>query len=333
MANAEPAHVLAASPRAGAPRLSVVIVNFNTREQTLDCIRSVRASAPAGTEVIVVDNGSSDGSVTAIAGDSPGVIIDPTGENLGFARGVNRGVAQATGDYVLLLNSDATVLTGSLEALVTFARQHPHYGVYGGRTLHADGSLNPSSCWGAPTLWSLSSFALGLSTAFHGSRLFDPESLGTWKRDTVREVPVVSGCLLLTRRDDWLRLGGMDETFFLYAEDVEFSLRAAAHGLRPVIVPDAVITHAIGGSTGSRGVKMCMIMAGKVTLLRKSWAPRRASIGIALLAAGVLLRAVIERATKRQGGMWTTVWTRRQDWLSGYPSARTTLFGLPIDAS
>lgn len=309
--------------------LSVIIVSYNTREDTEACIASVFGNAPADTQVIVVDNGSTDGTAAAIRDRFPGVIVDEANENLGFARGVNRGVAQADGEYIVLLNPDTVVLTDGLMALVAFARQHPENGVYGGRTERRDGSVERSSCWGAPTLWSLFCFATGLSTAFRGSAVFDPESLGRWQRDSVREVPIVTGCLLLMRREDWNALGGMDETFFLYGEDAEFSIRAARHGWRPVIVPEAAVIHDVGGSTSVSTQKMSLVLAGKTTLLRHVWSPRRARAGCALLLAGVGLRTVLERARGRRDGTWGVAWRRRSDWLAGYPSAKHTLFGIP----
>lgn len=311
-------------------KLSVIIVNYNTREATIDCIESALQHSPDGTEIVVVDNGSVDGSARAIRERCPSVVVDEAGKNLGFAKGVNRGVAQSRGEFVLLLNPDTIVYEGSFAKLLAFAEMHPEYGVYGGRTLRRDGSVDKSSCWGAPTLWSLACFAIGLSTAFKGTLLFDPESLGAWQRDTVREVPIVTGCLLLMRRKQWDELGGLDEVFFLYGEDAEFSIRAARHGLRPVIVPDAVILHDVGGSTSSSGKKMSMVMAGKTTMLRRSWSSTRAGLGIALLQIGTWLRSTLERVTGRRG-TWSTVWARRADWMPGYPAARATLFGLPVD--
>lgn len=317
-------------PRDYRTTLSVVVVSFNTRHATLECIDSVLSHSPAGTEIVVVDNGSVDGSAQAIRERYPSVVVDDAGENLGFAKGVNRGVAESTGEYVLLLNPDTIVHQRSLEKLLAFAKAYPEYGMYGGRTVRRDGSVNTKSCWGAPTLWSLTCFALGLSTAFRGSRILDPESLGPWQRDTVREVPIVSGCLLLMRRDQWDELGGMDEVFFLYGEDAELSIRAARHGLKPVIVPDAVILHEVGGSTSNSGNRMSMVMAGKTTMLRRSWTTTRARIGIGLLWTGAWLRSTIEQMTGRRG-TWSTVWARRADWTPGYPAARATLFGLPVD--
>jgi GT2 family glycosyltransferase len=176
-------------------------------------------------------------------------------------------------------------------------------------------------------MWSLLCYATGVSTAFKGSAWLDPESLGGWQRDSVRTVPVVTGCLLLIGRRDFLEIGGMDEKYFLYGEDAEFSHRAWSNGLRPVIVPSAVIVHDNGGSTGGGGYKMCMVMAGKATYLDSTWRPSMARVGILLLQAGALLRSSLESASRRPDGMWTEVWRRRRDWRSGYPTARELLFG------
>lgn len=308
--------------------VAVLIVSYNTRERTLACVRSVLAHPPApATEIVVVDNDSADGSADALEREFPSVTVLRSAENLGFARAVNLGAMATTADYLLLLNPDTIVRPGALTALLTFARTHPQYGVYGGRTFREDGKLDPSSCWGAPTLWSLTCFTLGLSTVFAHSRVFDPESLGRWQRDTVREVPVVTGCLLLVSRANFFSIGRMDERFFLYGEDAEFSLRAARAGLRPVIVPEAAIVHAVGASTGARGRKMTMVLAGKVTLLRSAWSPLRARIGVGMLGAGVLLRAGLETLTRRRDRMWAHAWRHRDDWLPGYPAARELIFG------
>lgn len=314
----------------GSPTVSVIIVNFNTKDRTLECLRSLMDQRIAGLDVVLVDNGSVDGSAEAIRAAWPAVTVIEAQENLGFARGVNRGVAASDGEYVLLLNPDTTVLPGSLESLVQFAVEHPSHGVYGGRTLRPDGRLDPSSCWGSPTLWSLFCFATGLSTILKGSRVFDPESLGGWQRDTVREVAIVTGCLLLVRRDDWQRIGGMDELFFLYGEDAEFSLRAARMGLRPAIVPSATIIHDVGTSTASGGQKVCMVMAGKVTLAHRQRRPMTARLAVAMLLIGTGLRAALENVPRSRGTMWSTVWSRRDDWRGGYPRAEATLFGRPL---
>jgi len=310
-----------------AAEIAVVIVNYNTKDETAESIASLLATTTTPIEVVVVDNGSHDGSVEALRARFPETTVVDAGANLGFAAGVNRGAQASTAPWILLLNPDTVVLDGAVDALRTFSLDHPSYGLYGGRTLRPDGTVDPSSCWGDMTLWSLVSFAAGLSTAFKRSRVFDPESLGSWQRDSVREVPIITGCLLLISRDGWNRLGGMDEQYFLYGEDADFSLRARRAGLRPVIVPDAEIVHAVGGSTSSSGRKMCMVMAGKATVLRKNWPAPQAAVGIALLQAGAATRTLLARVRGRRHTTWDEVWRRRRDWRPGYPLARQTIFG------
>ncbi len=312
------------------PRAAIVIVSYNTRDETISAVRSAIAATSASVEIVVVDNGSLDGSVAALRSEFPDITVIDAGANLGFAAGVNLGVESSSAPLIVLLNPDTEVLPGAIDALVEFSDVHPENGLYGGRTLRPDGSTDPSSCWGEMTLWSLTSFALGLSTVFKRSPIFDPESLGTWERDSVREVPIITGCLLLTTRARWESLGGMDERFFLYGEDADFSHRARAAGLRPVIVPDATIVHAVGGSTASSGRKMAMVMAGKATFLRTAWTPAAGRLGVLLLQAGSGLRALPD-AARRRDGTWREVWRLRRAWRKGYPQARRTLFGIEDD--
>ena len=96
-----------------------------------------------------------------------------------------------------MLNPDTELVGDTLAALLAYAQAHPHAGLIGGRTLSPDGELDPGSCWGAQSLWSLVCFASGLSTVFRGSRIFNPESLGSWPRDSARQVDIVTGCLCL----------------------------------------------------------------------------------------------------------------------------------------
>jgi GT2 family glycosyltransferase len=170
-------------------------------------------------------------------------------------------------------------------------------------------------------------YATMLSTVFKRSRIFDPESLGNWERNTIREVPIITGCLLLISHADFEDLGGMDEDFFLYGEDAEFSMRAEARGMVRLVYPPAAIIHTVGGSTSASGGKGAMVMAGKITYLNKVWTPGRARVGRGLLLTGVALRAALERVTGRANRPWTTVWQRRADWSAGYPHAEAAIFG------
>lgn len=291
--------------------VSVLIVTYRNPELTRSCLRSVLAEAERlACEVLVLDNCSDDGTPDLIAQEFPGVRLFRSRENLGFARGNNVLARAAVGRYLLLLNPDTIVHAGAFAALLAFAESYPAGGLYGGRTINPNGHLDPRSCWGAPTLWSLFCFASGLSALLPRSRLFNPESLGRWQRDTVRHVGIVTGCLALIRRDLWEDLGGFDESFWMYGEDADLSLRVAKRGYRPVITPDAVITHVVGASSSSRPEKMQLIMGARAAVIRKHWSPRRAAVGIRLLSLGCRLRATVGR--HREG--WRRASESRKDW-------------------
>lgn len=310
--------------------VSVLIVTYRCREVVEDCLASIADGARRSSyEIVVVDNASGDGTVELIRATHPEVELVALDENTGFAAGVNRAAEEARGELLLLLNPDTVVHPGAIDALVAFARSHPAHGLFGGRTVNPDGSVHPGSCWGAPSLWSLTCFATMLSTVFRGSRLFDPESLGSWQRDSVREVDVVTGCLLLVPARVWRELGGLDTTFFMYGEDVDLALRARKAGYRPVITPEAVVTHEIGVSSENRPEKFLLVLRAKVTVMRKHWSPTRAAIGRALLLIGVGARAlagsVRGRATQPATGAgaltWRALWSQRSRWLDGFPAA------------
>lgn len=300
-----------------SPDVSILIVAYECRDALGECLRSIEpAKGEVAVEIVVCDNASTDGTVELLRSEFPDVRLVALPENVGFARGVNRAAELASGEYLLLLNPD-TVLheDGGLERLLAFARGHPEHGLYGGRTLWPDGSLCPGSVWGAPSLWSHACFAFLLSSAFRGSRVFDPDSLGRWRRDSVRRVGVVTGCLLLVTREDWEALGGFDERFFMYGEDVDLSLRAARAGRPPVLVPAIEITHTVGVSSESRPGRKTLVMKGKATVARKHSGPVRRTLALGLMRLGVGIRALLRIDP------WPEVWRARSEWLAGYPPA------------
>ncbi|MEE9587482.1 MAG: glycosyltransferase family 2 protein, partial [Hyphomicrobiaceae bacterium] len=137
-------------------RLTIVIVSYNTREMTLDCLTSIYAETrETPFHVVVLDNMSNDGSPDAIAEAFPQAQLIRSPKNLGFARGNNAAVSQTESELVLLLNPDTVVLDGAIDTLVAFANDNPRAMIWGGRTLFGDRTLNPSSCWRRMTVWNL----------------------------------------------------------------------------------------------------------------------------------------------------------------------------------
>lgn len=300
--------------------LSVLIVTHGQQDLVRQCLDSVFRGTRVPSEVVVVDSGSQDGTAKMVAAEFPDAQLIEAGRNVGFASGVNLAARRARGSHLVLVNPDALVHEGALDNLLNFAQAHPHAGIYGGRTLQPDGSLDPRSCWGAMTLWSTLCFALGASTLFAGSRWLDPESLGPWARDTVRSVSVVSGCLMLVSREVWDQLGGFDERFWLYGEDVDLCLRARRVGWRPLVTPAAEITHFLGASSSSRADQIVRIFQAKLTLMMVHWSAPKRYLGRWLLLIGVALRAHLahERCPH-----WTAAWRRRAEWLHPYPQRKT----------
>ena len=301
-----------------APDISVIIVSYKVPALLGACLTSLRREvADCSYEVIVVDNASGDETAELVRDEFPDVRLIALEENIGFAAGSNLGARAATGEYVLMLNPDTELVGDTLGALLRYARAHPEAGLVGGRTLRPDGELEPGSCWGAQSLWSLVCFAFGLSSIFRGSRVFNPESLAGWSRDTERRVDIVTGCLCLVPRAVWEQLHGFDESFFMYGEDADLAARARSRGYHPAITPDAVILHHVGASSLSVD-KREMNLRCRVELARKHWSPRRASAAVALLQAGTGVRAFAAAATRRPSSTWPAVWRRRRDWRGGY---------------
>ena len=313
-----------------SPDVAVIIVSYNSENHLGDCLESVFTHCRrVNLEVIVLDNASTDNSVALVRNQFPAVKLLTPGRNLGFAAGVNLAARHATADYLLLLNPDTVLLESAIDAIVEFARNSPHHGLYGARTFKPDGRVEPSSCWGLPTLWSLAMFATGLSSMARRHPLFDPESLGDWPRDTVREVGIISGCCLLVARPVWEKLGGFDERFFMYGEDADLAMRARRSGYRPVICPQARLIHEVGQSSTPAG-KLLLLFRGKATLLRTHWRGLRRIAGLGLLLAGVAGRAVstqLARAALRRSApdRWLVVWRQRREWIRGYASAELPL--------
>jgi len=301
--------------------VGVVIVTYRSVRDISGCLDSLAARTTVSHHVVVVDNASDDGTADLVADRFPGVELIRSATNLGFASGANLGAARHDSRYILLLNPDTELCSPAVDELVRVADAKPWHLIYGGRTRDRDGVVDPLSAWGLPTVWSLTCFALGLTTAFRRNRWLDPESLGPWPRDTEREVEAVSGCLQLIERSLWCDLGGLDERYFMYGEDADWAIRARDAGARPLLVPSADIVHNVGASSAS-DEKRVMVMRGKVTLVRLHWG-RKAGLGVGLLAAGTFLRGPLANVVRRivrktPDESWRATWNRRAEWMAGW---------------
>src|SRR3979411_1791367 len=195
--------------------VSIVMVSYNAADEHRRTLTAITGPAAPHVpyEILVTDNGSKDGAAEVAEGLVGAGAVLRLGHNTGFGFAVNRTVERAAGDYLLLLNPDAWPKPGAIDSLLHPPRAPPTHGIVGGRSLTPAGQLDPRSCFGRITAWSLTSWAAGLSVLGRKNRWLAPESLGNWRRDTVRHVDVISGGFLLAGRDTWQRLAGFDETY------------------------------------------------------------------------------------------------------------------------
>ena len=308
---------------------SIVVVSYNTLEMTEACIRSVLTEAQSNDfELIVIDNASNDGSADMIEKEfAHQVRLIRSPHNLGFAKANNVAAEEATGELLLLLNPDTVVLDHAIDCLVEFAAEHDDADVWGGRTVFADGSLNATSCWRFMSLWSVFAQAIGLSALLRQSDIFNAEAYGGWKRDHVREVDFITGCFLLIRRGLWQRLGGFDESFFMYAEEADLCYRARKLGAQPLFTPEATIIHFGGASESVLSGKIERLFSGKITFMKKHWPVPKRIVGANLFKLYTLVRicgyslAYLLRRSERHRVAtreWSKVWRTRHKWSEGY---------------
>ena len=231
--------------------VSVVIVSYESRPLLERCLAALAADTgrTASTEVIVVDQDSQDGTAAWLAAERPQVRLVALPGNVGFGAGNNRGAELASGRWLLLLNSDAFVRPGAIDELVRFAEARPSAGVVGPKLLWPDGRLQ-RSCRGFPTVSRLATEYLYLRKLAPHSRALNGFYCGDFDHATARRVDWLTGACLLVRRDLFEQLGGFDEAFFLYSEEVDLLYRAARLGAETWFDPAAEVVHVWGGTAG-----------------------------------------------------------------------------------
>jgi GT2 family glycosyltransferase len=232
------------------PRLSIVIVTFNSAKDIDGCLASLASQTRAvDFETVVVDNASSDGTAAAVRARWPGVRLLEGGRNLGFAGGNNLGIRQTFGELVLMLNPDTVMRPGAVAALVAALDARPEAAVAGPRLVDAQGRAELSF---GRMIGPFAELRQKLLVAGHDRRV--PLVSGYVERLTraPREADWVSGACLLVRRADAEAVGLLDERYFMYAEDVDFCAAIRRRGRRILFVPGAEVVHLRGRSAASR---------------------------------------------------------------------------------
>jgi GT2 family glycosyltransferase len=232
-------------------KLSIVILCWNDRDVITACIRSIYANThKLDFEIIVSDNGSTDGSPDFIRKTFPSVIVIENGTNLRFSAGNNVGIQVSKGEYVLILNPDTLIHEGSLDRWLEYADRHADTGGFGCRVLNPDGSYQ-GSARPFPTIWREWLAALFLHPLGYLSDIFISDRYVRWRGRSEKLIDWHSGCCLLVRSDLLRRLGGFDTRFYYYYEDVDLCRRIWDAGYTIRFDPDVTITH-IGGQSTTR---------------------------------------------------------------------------------
>ena len=230
--------------------ISVIIVNYNVREFLNNALISLtKALEGYSAEIFVVDNASDDGSVELVQRNFPDVHLIANTSNVGFAKANNQALSLSKGKYLLLLNPDTLVQENTFENLLSFFSAHADAGMLGCKILNPDGSLQLSCRRSFPTPWTAFTKTFGLSTLFPKSKLFARYNLTYLDPDQTYEVDAVSGSFMMVTRDVYDKIGGLDETFFMYGEDLDWCFRVQRSGRKVYYVPAVSIIHYKGEST------------------------------------------------------------------------------------
>ena len=277
------------------PDISVVVVNWNTAHMLQRCLASLEAERPAvGLEVIVVDNGSSDGSQDLVRKTFPQVHLMANRANRGFSVANNQGVAASAGRYLFLLNSDTEVEAGSLRALVDYGDANPSAGIIGPRLLNFDGSLQPSG-GRFPTPVST------VATLFGLDRLMGRQRYGTGRDYSIPAVvDEVSGAAMLVRRDAFEQVGGLDESFAWGYEDVDLCRRVHKAGWQIHYFPRAKVKHEWGGS---RRLAPAATVLSAIAGRRHYFAKHHGSASGTLVMAATFVSHLLRSAVFALGGL------------------------------
>jgi|SRR5579872_5250941 len=246
-------------------KLSIVILCWNDRKVIEDCLRSIYSSTRrTDFEIIVSDNGSIDGSVEVIRASYPEIHVVENGRNLRFAKANNVGIGASRGEYVLILNPDTVIHNGTLDRMLAAADEHPEAGAFGCKVLNRDGSYQvsarPFASFKGEWIAALYMRWLGRVNAW-----FTSDSYPGWTGTIQRQVDWISGCFILVRKNVLNLIGGFDEQFFYYFEDMDLCRRIWQTGYPILYIPGATITHLGGQSTKGRFTPLPFILDSQVT--------------------------------------------------------------------
>jgi len=276
-------------------RLSIIIVNYNVQHFLEQCLLSVKdAIKNIDAEVIVVDNQSVDGSVEMLKSRFDRVKLIESKENLGFSKGNNLAIKEAKADYILLLNPDTLVAQDSFEKCIQFMDDHPDVGGLGVKMIDGKGHFLPESKRSLPTPEVAFYKVFGLSALFPKSKRFGKYHLGYLDENENHEVEVLSGAYMMLRKEALDKIGLLDETFFMYGEDIDLSYRLNLGGYKNYYLADTSIIHYKGESTKKSSVNYVIVFyKAMIIFAKKHFSSQKAGLFSLFIYFAVFFRAGI----------------------------------------
>lgn len=222
-------------------KLSIIILSFNTKDLLVQTIDSI--SLKKDWEIIVVDNGSTDGSPEIIETNYPHFKLIRSAKNLGFAAGNNLGIKRARGEYIMLLNSDVKVIGDAIDELLAYLDRHPNVAIITPKVILPDGALDLACHRGMPTPWNAFTYFTKLETLFPNIKLFSGYHQTYQNFNQIHEVEATAATAIIVRQAAINQVGLLDERFFLYAEDLDWCKRMAEAGYQIIYYPKAQVLH------------------------------------------------------------------------------------------
>lgn len=271
--------------------VSIIIVNWNVCELLRHCLKSIYGETRnIEFEVIVVDNASRDGSIEMIKTNFSQVKLFENTKNKGFAAANNQAMLVAKGRYYLLLNPDTVILDNAIARTVKFTDKHPNAAITACKVLSPDGTLQ-RNCFTYPSAVNLFLSSTYLYKIFPKNRFFGREEMTWWQYDDVHSVEAVTGCFMLVRREVVDKLGGLDEEFFIYAEEADLCYRFTQAGWKIVFTPSPKIIHYGKKSSEQMPVKMALkLWNSKLLFIQKHNSSMKYILSCFLIGAFFLLR-------------------------------------------
>ncbi len=311
------------------PHVGICIVTHNNDDVIGACLASLK-SRWSHLSIRIEDNASMDGTIDGIRQTEPRAKIRTNTVNRGYAVSANRLAADfgEEVDYLLLVNPDVELAPDAVDQLIAVSLASEKEAIIGGRMMRHDGSMDFTCCLAEPSLRQSVAFAFGLRR-WLGCGWLDPDALGGWRRTGIRAVPVLTGAMLLINRRLWERVGGFDEQYFLYGEDVDLCIRAKKLLGATLFTGFARYVHRGGASSATEAQRWLAILRGRVSLYRQHLPLLRGSLARLLLLWGVALRAMAETCGLARAGKWRDLLRQRDLWGCGWPQARPprTIFG------